>query len=303
MLPRSTEIQPRVARIRPSPHPTHRLATRFRTHGRGAPVFRTETAKAQRGRRRARPKKSQVPACGKTPKLAKAQRGRRRARPKKSQVPACGKTPKLLRMPWVKGRMATGRHGCSALRLGRKRGVRPWRRGGKPRFGHGPGNKLSPSVWKDTEGNMYVLGEGHGGTEGKRHGGARRRAAWLFGLATGRHGCSALRLGRKRGVRPWRRGGKPRFGHGPGNKLSPSVWKDTEGNMYVLGEGHGGTEGKRHGGARRRAAWLFGLASGLKTRGSPWRAGRKQRFGHGRENELSPSVWKDTEPTTAAKTS
>ena len=69
LLPRSTEIQPRVARIRPSPHSTHRLATRFRTHGRGAPVFRTETAKAQRGRRRARPKKSQVPACGKTPKL------------------------------------------------------------------------------------------------------------------------------------------------------------------------------------------------------------------------------------------
>ena len=55
-------------------------------------------------------------------------------------------------------------------------------------------------------------------------------------------------------------------------------------------------EGKRHGGTRRRAAWLFGLAFGLKTRGSPWRAGRKQRFGHGRENGLSPSVWKDTEP-------
>ena len=51
-----------------------------------------------------------------------------------------------------------------------------------------------------------------------------------------------------------------------------------------------------HGGARRRAAWLFGLAFGLKTRGSPWRAGRKKRFGHGRENELSPGVWKDTEP-------
>src|SRR5690349_24368038 len=62
LLPRSTEIQPRVARIRPSPHPTHRLATRFRTHGRGAPVFRTETAKAQRGRRRARPKKKPRPS-------------------------------------------------------------------------------------------------------------------------------------------------------------------------------------------------------------------------------------------------
>ena len=51
-----------------------------------------------------------------------------------------------------------------------------------------------------------------------------------------------------------------------------------------------------HGGARRRAAWLFGLAFGLKTRRSPCRAGRKQRFGHGLENKLSPSVWKDTEP-------
>ena len=51
-----------------------------------------------------------------------------------------------------------------------------------------------------------------------------------------------------------------------------------------------------HGGARRRAAGLFGLAYGLKTRSSPWRAGRKKRFGHGRENGLSPSVWKDTEP-------
>ena len=51
-----------------------------------------------------------------------------------------------------------------------------------------------------------------------------------------------------------------------------------------------------HGGARRRAAWLFGLASGLKTRGSPWRTGRKRRLGHELENKLSPSVWKDTEP-------
>jgi hypothetical protein len=89
----------------------------------------------------------------------------------------------------------------------------------------------------------------------------------------GRHGCSALRFGRKRGVRPWRTGRKLRFGHDPENKLSPSVWKDTEGNMYVLGEGHGGTEGKRHGGARRRAAWLFGP----KTRGSPMAQGAKTK--------------------------
>ena len=147
-------------------------------------------------------------------------------------------------MPWVKGRMATGRHGCSALRLGRKRGVRPWRTGRKPRFGHGPGNKLSPSVWKDTEGNMYVLGEGHGGTEGKRHGGARRRAAWLFGLASGlKTRCS-----------PWRTGRKRRLGHELENKLSPSMWKDTEHNVYVFGEGHRGTEGKQHGGTRRTEA-------------------------------------------------
>ena len=202
-MPRSTEIQPRVARIRPSPHSTHRLATRFRTHGRGAPVFRTETAKAQRGRR---------------PPWV-------RARPKKSQVPACGKTPKLLRMPWVKGRMATGRHGCSALRLGRKRGVRPWRRGGKPRFGHGPGNKLSPSVWKDTEGNMYVLGEGHGGTEGKRHGGARRRAAWLFGLASGP---------KMRGS-PMAHGPKTEARARPRKKAKSKrvEWKDNKAKVYV----------------------------------------------------------------------
>jgi hypothetical protein len=51
LLPRSTKIQPRVARIRPSPHSTQHPSTRFRTHGRGAPIFRTETAKAQRGKR------------------------------------------------------------------------------------------------------------------------------------------------------------------------------------------------------------------------------------------------------------
>jgi hypothetical protein len=50
-----------------------------------------------------------------------------------------------------------------------------------------------------------------------------------------------------------------------------------------------------HGGARRRAAGLFVLAFGLKTRCLPWRVVRKQWFGHGHENELSLSVWKDTE--------
>ena len=58
------------------------------------------------------------------------------------------------------------------------------------------------------------------------------------------------------------------------------MWKDTEPKVHVWSEGQGGTEGKRHGGARRRAAGLFGLAFGLKTRRSPWRAGRKQRLGH-----------------------
>ena len=62
-----------------------------------------------------------------------------------------------------------------------------------------------------------------------------------------------------------------------------------------MGEGHGGTEGKRHGGTRRRAVGPFGLASGLKTRGSPWRTGRKRRLGHELENKLSRSMWKDTE--------
>jgi hypothetical protein len=170
-----------------------------------------------------------------------------------------------------------GRHGCSALRLGRKRGVRPWRRGRKLRFGHDPENKLSPSVWKDTEGNMYVLGEGHGGTEGKRHGGSRRRAAGPFFLASGP---------KTRGS-PWRTGRKLRPGHDLENKLSPSVWngKTTKLRcMYGLSEGHVGTEGKRHGGVRRHAAWLFGLASGLKTRCSPWRTGRKRSLGHDLKN-------------------
>ena len=115
----------------------------------------------------------------------------------------------------------------------------------------------------------------------------------------GRHGCSALRFGRKRGVRPWRRGRKLRFGHDPENKLSRSMWngKTTKLRcMYGFSEGHVGTEAKRHGGVRRRAAWLFGLASGLKTRCSPWRTGRKRRLGHELENKLSPSLWKDTEP-------
>src|SRR5690349_14597024 len=124
LLPRSTEIQPRVARIRPSPHSTHRLATRFRTHGRGAPVFRTETAKAQRGRR---------------PPWV-------RARPKKRQCPACGKKPKLLRMPWVgEGHDGTLAAGLFGLASGLKTIGSPWRAGRKRRPGHDLENKLSPS--------------------------------------------------------------------------------------------------------------------------------------------------------------
>ena len=78
-----------------------------------------------------------------------------------------------------------GRHGRSALRLGRKRGVRPWRTGRKRRLGHELENKLSPSVWKDTEPKGHVLSEGQGGTEGKRE----------EARGDGRQGCSALRLG------------------------------------------------------------------------------------------------------------
>ena len=101
-------------------------------------------------------------------------------------------------MSWVKGMaerrengteaQGDGRHGCSALRLGRKRGVRPWRTGRKLRFGHDPENKLSPSVWngKTTKLRcMSGLSEGQGGTEGKRE----------EARGDGRQGCSALRLG------------------------------------------------------------------------------------------------------------
>jgi len=68
--------------------------------------------------------------------------------PEISKVQACGKTPKVICMSWVKGMaerrengpeaQGDGRHGCSALRLGRKRGVRPWRTGRKLRPGHDP---------------------------------------------------------------------------------------------------------------------------------------------------------------------
>jgi hypothetical protein len=160
------------------------------------------------------------------------------------------------------------------LAFGLKTRVSPWRAGRKQRLGHDLGNKLSPSVWKDTEANVYVLGEGHGGTVGKRHGGPRRRAAGLFGHASGL----------KTGGSPWRAGRKWWLWHEPENKLSPSMWKHTEPKVDVFGEGHGGTEGKRHGGTRRRAAGLFGLAYGLKTRGSPWRTGRKRRLGHDLQN-------------------
>ena len=46
-------------------------------------------------------------------------------------------------------------------------------------------NKLSPSVWKDTEPKVHVLSEAQGGTEGKRE----------EARGDGRQGRSALRLG------------------------------------------------------------------------------------------------------------
>jgi hypothetical protein len=70
-------------------------------------------------------------------------------------------------------------------------------------------------------------------------------------------------------------------------KSQVPAWRKTPKllRMPWVGEGHDGDE----------AAGLFGLASGLKTSGSPWRAGRKRRLGHDLENKLSPSVCKDTE--------
>jgi len=173
-----------------------------------------------------------------------------------------------------------GRHGCSALRFGRKRGVRPWRRGRKLRFGHDPENKLSPSVWngKTTKLRcMYGLSEGHVGTEAKRHGGVRRRAAWLFGLASGlKTRCS-----------PWRTGRKRRLGHELENKLSPSLWKDTEPKVYVFGEGHSGTEGKRHGGTRRTEARARrrGVTGGRAVRPCVWAENEGFAMAHGPKTE------------------
>jgi hypothetical protein len=46
-------------------------------------------------------------------------------------------------------------------------------------------------VWKDTEPKVHVLSEGQGGTEGKLE----------EARDDGRQGCSALRIGSKRGVR------------------------------------------------------------------------------------------------------
>ena len=97
---------------------------------------------------------------------------------KKSQVPACGKTPKLLRMPWVgEGHDGDEAAGLFGLASGLKTRCSPWRTGRKRRLGHELENKLSPSMWKDTEHNVYVFGEGHRGTEGKQHGGTRRTEA------------------------------------------------------------------------------------------------------------------------------
>jgi hypothetical protein len=83
-----------------------------------------------------------------------------RARPKKSQVPACGKTPKLLRMPWVgEGHDGDGAAGLFGLASGLKMRGSPWRAGRKRRPWHDLENKLSPSVWKDTEAKVYVCHE------------------------------------------------------------------------------------------------------------------------------------------------
>jgi hypothetical protein len=117
------------------------------------------------------------------------------------------------------------------------------------------------------------------------HGGARRRAAGLFVLV----------FGLKTRGSPWRALRKQRFGHDREKGLSPGVWKDNEAKVHVWSEGQGGTEGKREEARGRRAAWLFGLAFGLKTRVSLWRAGPKRRLGHGLGNKPSASVWKHTE--------
>ena len=53
------------------------------------------------------------------------------------------------------------------------------------RLGHELENKLSPSVWKDTEPKVHVLIEAQGGTEGKRE----------EARGDERQGRSALRLG------------------------------------------------------------------------------------------------------------
>jgi hypothetical protein len=117
------------------------------------------------------------------------------------------------------------------------------------------------------------------------HGGARRRATGLFVLA----------FGLKTRGSPWRALQKQRFDHDREKGLSPSVWKDNEAKVHVWSEGQGGTEGKWEEARGRRAAWLFGLAFGLKTRVSPWRAGPKRWLGHGLGNKPSASMWKHTE--------
>ena len=95
-------------------------------------------------------------------------------------------------------------------------------------------------MWKDTESKVYVFGEGHSGTEGKRHGGTRRTEAPATGgrdvrpCVWAENEVFAMARGPKTTVRPRSENG-----------LSPSVWKDTEPKVHVWSEGQGGTEGKR----------------------------------------------------------
>ena len=62
------------------------------------------------------------------------------------------------------------------------------------------------------------------------------------------------------------------------------MWKDTEHNVYVFGEGHRGTEGKQHGGTRRTEARARRRATtgGRAVRPCVW--AENEAFAMAREN-------------------
>jgi len=65
------------------------------------------------------------------------------------------------------------------------------------------------------------------------------------------------------------------------------MWKDTESKVYFFGEGHSGTEGKRHGGTRRTEARARrrGATGGRAVRPCVWAENEVFAMAHGPKTE------------------